>query len=62
MCGICGTAGFEDEHLLRDMCSMIQHRGPDNGGVFVYAGVGLDHNRVKIGIEIAYGSMCRWTL
>ncbi len=48
MCGICGTAGFEDERLLREMCSVMEHRGPDDCGTFVDAEVGLGHQRLSI--------------
>ena len=41
MCGICGTAGFEDEHLLCEMCSVMRHRDTDDGGTFVDVGVGF---------------------
>ena len=62
MCGICGTAGFEDEHLLREMCSVMRHRGPYDGGTFLDAGIDLGHHQVRIRMEITYGSMCRWIL
>ena len=48
MCGICGTAGFEDERLLRYMCSVMKHRGPDDAGTFLDTGVGLGHQRLSI--------------
>lgn len=48
MCGICGTAGFEDERLLREMCSVMKHRGPDDAGTFLDAGIGLGHQRLSI--------------
>ena len=48
MCGICGTAGFEDKRLLLDMCDIMQHRGPDDVGTFMDAGVGLGHQRLSI--------------
>ena len=36
MCGICGTAGYEGEHLLNNMCSAMQHRGFDTVGRSIY--------------------------
>ncbi|WP_094226522.1 asparagine synthase (glutamine-hydrolyzing) [Methanolobus psychrotolerans] len=48
MCGICGFAGFEDEKLLKDMCSVIHHRGPDDNGMFLDSGIGLGHRRLSI--------------
>ncbi|MCL7411978.1 MAG: asparagine synthetase B, partial [Methanosarcinaceae archaeon] len=54
MCGICGTAGFEDEQLIKRMCSVMQHRGPDHRGTFLDSGVGLGHQRLSI-IDLAGG-------
>ncbi len=54
MCGICGTAGFSDETLLRRMCDVIQHRGPDDSGFFLDSGIGLGHRRLSI-IDIKSG-------
>ncbi len=48
MCGICGTAGFGDKSLLNKMCRAIEHRGPDDSGTFVEAGIGLGHQRLSI--------------
>ena len=56
MCGICGMYGFErvDESLLRQMCSVIKHRGPDDEGIFVDSQVGLGMRRLSI-IDIETG-------
>ena len=62
MCGICVTAGFEDERLLREMCSMMRHRDLDGGSTFLKAGVGFGYHQVRIRMEITYGLMCRWIL
>jgi asparagine synthase (glutamine-hydrolysing) len=35
MCGICGTAGFAEPHLLERMTDLMAHRGPDDRGVFI---------------------------
>jgi len=54
MCGICGTAGFSDRTLLRRMCDVISHRGPDDSGMFLENGIGLGHRRLSI-IDIKSG-------
>jgi asparagine synthase (glutamine-hydrolysing) len=51
MCGITGkvsAADRVDETLLAQMCSVIEHRGPDSSGFFVDAGVGLGIQRLRI--------------
>jgi len=53
MCGICGKINKDtqkpvDEQLLRAMCRVIQHRGPDNDGFFFYKNVGLGMRRLSI--------------
>jgi len=53
MCGICGKIYFDhhrtvDERLLRQMTDVLQHRGPDDSGVFVSGSVGLGHRRLSI--------------
>jgi asparagine synthase (glutamine-hydrolysing) len=54
MCGICGIAGKADENLVGAMADTLVHRGPDGGGVRVFAGAGhrapatLGHRRLKI--------------
>lgn len=48
MCGICGFIGFEDKALLKDMCRVIRHRGPDDQGYYIDANISLGHNRLSI--------------
>ena len=52
MCGIAGIFGRSDESLVRRMCDLIAHRGPDDHGVgAVKAGnvpVTLGHRRLSI--------------
>ena len=48
MCGICGMRGFEDKNLLKRMCKVIHHRGPDDLGVFMDKEIGLGHKRLSI--------------
>ena len=59
MCGIVGIfdqkgASPIDEALLRRMNDLVSHRGPDDDGYFVAAGVGLGHRRLSI-IDLAGG-------
>jgi len=62
VCGICGTAGFEDKSLLREVCSLMRHHGPDDSGMFLDVSVGLGHHQVRIRMETTSGSICRWIL
>jgi asparagine synthase (glutamine-hydrolysing) len=52
MCGIAGIVSLGDkpvfEQELRDMCAAIVHRGPDDQGFYVSAGVGLGMQRLSI--------------
>ena len=48
MCGICGFYGLEDKQLLKQMCNVISHRGPDDYGIFLDKNVGLGHRRLSI--------------
>lgn len=47
MCGICGF-NWEDPKLVRDMASVIAHRGPDQDGYFVDKNISLGHKRLSI--------------
>ena len=65
---MCGIAGFVDKDLhgraeanaaasralVRSMCDVIRHRGPDDEGVFVGDGAGLGMRRLSI-IDLAGG-------
>ena len=67
---MCGIAGFADAltrddagtperleadtRLVRAMCGVIRHRGPDDEGVRVEPGVGLGMRRLSI-IDLATG-------
>jgi len=48
MCGICGKIGLNradiNENLIRRMCSVLRHRGPDDEGVY------LSESRIKVGL------------
>lgn len=48
MCGICGILGFEDKNLLRAMCDVVSHRGPDDFGVYIDKNICLGHRRLSI--------------
>ena len=53
MCGICGKLNFDtdnpiSESLLRQMCAVIVHRGPDDEGVYVNQNVGLGNRRLAV--------------
>jgi asparagine synthase (glutamine-hydrolysing) len=53
MCGICGKFNYlnqapVNENLLRDMCSVLQHRGPDDETVYIDGYMGLGHRRLSI--------------
>jgi len=54
MCGISGIYKFNDDHVIKDdlvdMCSAIEHRGPDEAGLALLHGqkVGLSHVRLSI--------------
>ena len=58
MCGIAGFYQFEgkrpDKTLLRAMCDVITHRGPDEEGFYLDRHVGLGIRRLKI-IDLATG-------
>ena len=58
MCGIAGIVSLEGQPVfeteLRDMCSAIAHRGPDDEGFYFQAGVGLGMRRLSI-IDLASG-------
>lgn len=53
MCGICGKLYFDsarqvDSSLISSMSSVLQHRGPDDHGMYVAGPVGLGHQRLSI--------------
>lgn len=48
MCGIAGFAGFDDDRLLKAMCAVLTHRGPDEEGYFMNPGVGLAMRRLAV--------------
>ena len=48
MCGICGFTGFEDKDLLKRMCDVVKHRGPDDEGSFIGNNVNIGMRRLSI--------------
>jgi asparagine synthase (glutamine-hydrolysing) len=59
MCGIAGSYNFGcskkiDEGLIKKMCSVLVHRGPDDEGVYCNGNIGLGHRRLSI-IDIEGG-------
>ena len=54
MCGICGYVGFNNPNLLKRMCKVIAHRGPDDSGIFLDDNIGLGNRRLSI-IDVASG-------
>ncbi|MCX7016025.1 MAG: asparagine synthase (glutamine-hydrolyzing) [Candidatus Sumerlaeota bacterium] len=53
MCGICGVVYADpkrrpDEGLLRRMCDLLAHRGPDGEGVEILGEAGLGHRRLIV--------------
>ena len=63
MCGIAGIYYFREgraepeinEHLVRDMLGMIQHRGPDANGLYLADNIALAHTRLAI-IDLQSGN------
>lgn len=62
MCGICGFISFQkqkdallgERELLKRMCKVTAHRGPDDEGVYLDENVGLGSRRLSI-IDLATG-------
>ena len=48
MCGICGVVGSPDQDLLKKMCGIMKHRGPDDEGYFIDKDIGLGIRRLSI--------------
>ena len=56
LCGIAGGCGAQiDKELLRRMCNVIAHRGPDDEGYYVEDDVALGVRRLSI-IDLETGS------
>lgn len=53
MCGICGFTGARagdprDLEILKAMCDVMAHRGPDGEGQYVDDGIALGHRRLSL--------------
>ena len=52
MCGINGILYFDNKKVNREeliiMRDILEHRGPDDSGVFVEENIGLGHRRLSI--------------
>lgn len=48
MCGICGMVGLGSQDLLKKMCAIMSHRGPDDEGYFIDRDIGLGMRRLSI--------------
>ena len=53
MCGICGKLYFNstqkaDQNIISAMASVLNHRGPDDHGIYVDGPVGIGHQRLSI--------------
>ena len=47
---MCGISGFnwEDKELIKDMCEIISHRGPNHQGIYVDKDISLGNRRLSI--------------
>lgn len=63
MCGLAGFFGTFDGSLLKQMSSLIAHRGPDDKGIFRDPdnGIGLVHQRLSIQDLSPAGHQPMWT-
>ena len=57
MCGICGftCANNTDLPILKAMCDIMAHRGPDGEGQFIDSGIALGHRRLSL-IDLESGA------
>ena len=59
MCGICGYISYkmaidEKAPIIEKMCDLLEHRGPDDSGIFMRDNIGLGHRRLSI-IDLSSG-------
>jgi len=48
LCGITGILNLEDKSLLKSMCNILKHRGPDSDGYYQDNEIGLAMRRLSI--------------
>ena len=54
MCGISGCYGEKDVETVKRMLDAMEHRGPDDRGVYTFRGAVLGHTRLSI-VDVAGG-------
>jgi asparagine synthase (glutamine-hydrolysing) len=59
MCGICGKVSFDKDHsididIIKRMMGVMNHRGPDDAGIYLSEHVALGHRRLSI-IDVKTG-------
>jgi len=55
MCGIAGFIGQQDLALLESMSHSMEHRGPDDSGIYVGKEINLAFRRMSV-IDLSYGN------
>ena len=57
MCGICGFTNPQENAapILKAMCDVMAHRGPDGEGQYIDTGIALGHRRLSL-IDLAGGN------
>lgn len=57
MCGICGFTGTDANNalILKAMCDVMAHRGPDGEGCYLDDGIALGHRRLSL-IDLENGN------
>lgn len=57
MCGICGFTGAQqsDMPIVKKMCDIMAHRGPDGEGQYIDDGIAFGHRRLSL-IDLAGGN------
>lgn len=57
MCGICGFTNAQDadQGILKAMCAIMAHRGPDGEGQYLADGIALGHRRLSL-VDLANGN------
>ena len=57
MCGICGFTNAQDadQGILKAMCDIMAHRGPDGEGQYLADGIALGHRRLSL-VDLANGN------
>ena len=48
MCGIAGFVNINQSNLIKRMCTVMTHRGPDDEGIYEHGNIALGHRRLAI--------------